>query len=133
MTDHATQNAAAAAQHTRRITGPTMLFCDGLYFDFEAPDATGMTIEDYVWSLASKNRFNGLTRYSSERGRPIAHRRCLYNVAQHCVLLAHAMLCDGHPAAAVYEGLMHESDEVPWPDIAGPAKPLLHPETRALI
>lgn len=104
---------------------------DGIYFDFEAPDATGMTVEDYAWGLASNARFRGQTRVRNGDGSPGA--RCLYNVCQHVVLLADQMWRDGHMLEAVYQGLMHESDEVPWPDFPGPAKPLMHPETRALI
>lgn len=126
MTDLADQNAADAQAMTRRIIGPTILMGDGLYFDFEAPDATGMTIEDYAWGLAASNRFRGQTRDRFGR-------RTVYNVAQHCVLLASAMHDAGHPREAVYQGLMHESDEVVWGDLPGPAKALLPPEVRALI
>lgn len=133
MTSLAETNAAATEQHTRRIVGPTILMGDGMYFDFEAPDATGMTIEDYAWDLASNARFRGQTR----RRDPVALNeigsRCLYNVCQHVVLHAEQMYRDGHPIDAVYEGLMHESDEVPWPDIAGPAKKLMHADDKVLI
>lgn len=129
----AEMNAAAVEHHTRRIVGPTILMGDGMYFDFEAPDATGMTIEDYAWGLASNNRFRGQTRYRySDHEEQVGHR-VLYNVCQHVVLIAEQMIDDGHSVEACYEGLMHESDEVPWPDIAGPAKGLLPPEVKALI
>lgn len=133
MTDLAQSNAAATEQHTRRIIGPTILMGDGMYFDFEAPDATGMTIEDYAWGLASNARFRGQTRRRDPEARNQIGPRCLYNVCQHVVLLAEQMYRDQHPIDAVYEGLMHESDEVPWPDIAGPAKQLMHPDDKALI
>ncbi|UZW55518.1 hypothetical protein NUH86_01565 [Sphingobium sp. JS3065] len=122
----ADSNAVAAEQHVKRIVGPTILMGDGAYFDFEQPDATGMTIEDYAWSLAGSNRFRGQNRLPSGK-------RCLFNVAQHCVLLAWMMETDGHSAQAVFEGLMHESDEVAWGDFPGPAKSLLPPEVKALI
>lgn len=131
--DRAYLNAVAVEQHTRRIVGPTILMGDGMYFDFEAPDATGMTIEDYAWGLASNNRFRGQTRERLDYTQGRIGPRVLYNVCQHTVHLAEQMQNDGHPADAVYEGLMHESDEVPWPDIAGPAKGLLPPEVKALI
>ena len=131
MDDIAIINTAAAAQLTRRIIGPAILMGDGLYFDFEAPDATGMTIDDYAWGLASNNRFRGQTRLRNADGG--IGDRCLYNVCQHVVLLAIQMLADGQPPAACWQGLMHESDEVPWPDIAGPAKSLMHAADRALI
>ena len=122
----AAANASAAEQHVKRIVGPTILMGDGAYFDFECPDASGMTIEDYAWGLASNARFRGQTRLPSGK-------RCLFNVAQHCVVLAWQMEADGHSPAAVYEGLMHESDEVPWGDFPGPAKVLLGADTKALI
>lgn len=131
MADIANANAFASEALTRRIIGPTILMGDGLYFDFAKPCAIGMTVEDYAWGLASNNRFRGQTRVRNSDG--TSGSRCLYNVCQHVVLLADQMWRDGHPLEAVYQGLMHESDEVPWPDIAGPAKPLMHPETRALI
>ncbi|MBY0394557.1 MAG: hypothetical protein K2Q27_14980 [Novosphingobium sp.] len=131
MSHLASANAAAASQHTRLIVGPTILMGDGLYFDFAEPNATGMTVEDYAWGLVSNNRFRGQTRLRNSDG--TSGPRCLYNVCQHVVLLADQMWRDGHPLEAVYQGLMHESDEVPWPDFAGPAKPLMHPETRALV
>lgn len=122
----AAANEAAAAQHIQRIQGPTILMGDGLYFDFEAPDATAMTIWDYAWGLASSIRFRGQTR-------DWQYKRCTYTVAQHCVLMAREMHFQGHSLEAVYEGLMHESDEVVWGDIPGPAKSLLPPEVKALI
>lgn len=127
MTDTlAEANAAAAAEHIQRVKGPTILMGDGLYFDFEVPDATGMTIWDYAWGLATAIRFRGQTR-------DWQHKRCAYNVAQHCVLMAREMHFAGCTPEQVYEGLMHESDEVAWGDIPGPAKLLLPPEAKALI
>lgn len=124
MTDTlAAANTAAAAQHVR---GPTILMGDGLYFDFEAPDAEAMTIWDYAWGLATSIRFRGQTR-------DWQFKRCAYNVAQHCVMMAREMHFQGHNLEAVYEALMHESDEVVWGDIPGPAKQLMPPEMKALI
>lgn len=119
-------NADAAEQHVRKIVGPTILMGDGLYFDYEAPNADGLTIEDYAWGLATNVRFRGQTRLPSGE-------RCAYNVAQHVVLLAEQMLADGCTYEQAFEGLMHESDEVPWPDIPGPAKTLLPDSVKALI
>jgi len=122
----AAANVAAAEQHIQRVKGPTILMGDGLYFDFEAPDATGMTIWDYAWGLATAIRFRGQTR-------DWQYNRCAYNVAQHCVLMAREMHFQGCTPEQVYEGLMHESDEVAWGDIPGPAKMLLPPDVKALI
>jgi hypothetical protein len=118
-------NVAAAESHVRRIVGPTILMGDGSYFDFEDPASSQMTIDDYAWALAGTNRFRGQTR---ERG--YFHRRCLYNVAQHCIVLAQHMLDDGHDRADALAGLMHEAGEVPWGDTPGPAKPLV-PDLKA--
>lgn len=123
---------STAQPQATRITGPTILMGDGAYFDFEFPDASGMTIEDYAWGLAANGRFRGQTRYPAidEEG---WSPRCLYNVCQHAVLLAEQMLRDGHGPQAAFEGLMHESDEVVWGDFPGPAKALMPAEFRALV
>lgn len=115
---------------------PTVLLGDGLYFDFVAPSAVGMTIEDYAWGLAGKNRFLGQTRLAPHMtllSPGVGQDRCLYNVAQHCVLLAEQMLRDGCTAEQCFEGLMHESDEIVWTDFPSPAKRLLPPEVKDLI
>lgn len=123
-------NAHAAAHQVKHIVGPTILMGDGSYFDFEAPEATTMSIEDYAWALAGTNRFRNQTRYRTENG---IGPRCLYNVCQHTVLLADQLLADGYDDEVAYEGLMHESDEVPWGDFPGPAKALMPVEFRARI
>lgn len=133
MGDLAAQNARAAECMTRRIVGPTILMGDGLYFDFEDMDATGMTVEDYAWGLASANRFRGQTRERIPDVFGVVGPRVLYNVCQHVVMLARQMRADWHSVEAVYQGLMHESDEVPWGDIPGPAKALMPAEMKALI
>lgn len=130
MGDLATANAAVAAGNIRKIVGPTILLGDGSYFDFVDCDASAMTLEDYAWGLATKFRFAGQTRYALADGR--LGPRCAYSVAQHCVRMAAQMISDGHGLAA-FEGLMHESDEVVWPDFPSPAKSLLPPEIKALL
>ncbi|MBB4859678.1 hypothetical protein HNO88_003007 [Novosphingobium chloroacetimidivorans] len=123
-------NAAAAEQHVKRIIGPTILMGDGAYFDYEADHAHGMTIEDYAWGLASTNRFRGQTRLRTYNG---IGRRCLYNVAQHVVWLTWHMMDDGCSDEQAFEGLMHESDEVPWGDFPGPAKGLLGEQAATVV
>lgn len=126
MTDLESMNAAVAAGNIRKVVGPTMLMGDGSYFDFIDCDAAQMTLEDYAWGLATKARFNGQTRYPCDDWRDGGNgSRCMYVVAQHCVLMAEQMLRDGHPPVVAFEGLMHESDEVVWPDFPSPAKSLL--------
>lgn len=122
---------ATQQQQIKRIIGPTILMGDGAYFDFEFPDASGMTIEDYAWGLAASARFRGQTRYATDE--PDWSPRCLYNVCQHVVLMARQMLADGLGPRVAYEGLMHESDEVVWGDFPGPAKALMPPEFKALV
>jgi hypothetical protein len=109
----------------RRIIGPTILMGDGSYYDYEDPDSSQMTIEDYAWGLAGKTRFSSQTR-----ARLLGGRRCLYSVAQHCVLMARHLIADGHGFKHAYAGLMHEGGEVVWGDLPGPAK-ILVPEFKA--
>lgn len=123
-------NALAAAAHVKHIVGPTMQLGDGSYFDFAAPEATDMTIEDYAWGLASANRFRGQTRQRNADG---TWPRRLYNVCQHVVLLTEQLLLDGYGPEIAFEGLMHESDEVPWGDFVGPAKALIPTDFRKEI
>jgi hypothetical protein len=115
-----TTNAEVAALHTRRVIGPTILMGDGSYFDFESPETSEMTIEDYAWALAGTVRFRAQTRARLRRD-----ARCFYSVAEHCCRMAAQMLSDGHGTELAYDALMHEGGEVPWGDIAGPAKPMV--------
>jgi hypothetical protein len=117
----AAANIEVTEAHTRRIVGPTILMGDGSYFDFESPHTTEMTLADYAWALAGTNRFRCQTRRADKIGWP----RCFYNVAQHCVLIYRQMRDDDCDPADCFAGLMHESDEVPWGDPPGPAKPLV--------
>ena len=127
LSEMALENQRAAEAHVKRVVGPTILLGDGSYYDFEAPFLSSMTAQDYAWGLLANNRFRGQTRQGPRR------KRCLYNVLQHVVLLAEQMQRDGHSARAVYQGLMHESDEVPWGDFPGPAKSLMPAEFRAIV
>lgn len=110
-------NIAAADRHIKRIIGPTILMGDGSYFDYDEPDANAVTIEDYAWGLAASARFCGQTRSRLEGG-----RRCLYLVVEHVVRMAEQMERDGCTRAECLAGLMHESDEVVFPDVPGPIK-----------
>jgi hypothetical protein len=116
----AQSTAAAAEAHTKLIVGPTIQMGDGSYFDFLAPEATTMTLEDYAWGLC-KPRFGSQSRH------PVTHARCLYFVVQHVCEGAEQMLEDGHPPETALAFMMHESDEVPTFDAPGPLKPLLGP------
>jgi hypothetical protein len=113
-------NAAAAERHVSRITGPTILMGDGSYFDYLDPASSRLTIEDYAYALAYTCRFRGQTRSRLQGG-----RRVFYSVAEHCERLARHLIEDGHGRLHAYAGLMHESGEVVWGDMPGPAKPLV--------
>ena len=102
------------------ITGPKILLGDGAYFDYDFPDATRMTVDDYAWALLSKGRFSGQTRYRESR--------CIYTVLQHVCQMAEHMIKDGVSKSVCFAGLMHESDEIVFPDIPGPIKHTLPPE-----
>jgi uncharacterized protein len=105
----------------------TIILGDGGTFNY-SNCRTNMTIDDYIWGLM-KPRFNCQTRLAYH-----PHIvRCLYYVADHCVRHAQAMLDDGCSDEAAYYGLMHESDEVVFADIASPCKVHLSKETRQQI
>ncbi|BBD01857.1 hypothetical protein [Sphingobium sp. YG1] len=104
----------------RRILGPTILMGDGAYFDYEAPEASPITIEDVAFGLAYTARFRGQTRALREDG-----QRCFYSVAEHCVRMSQAMLSAGCGDRLALAGLMHELGEVPLGDLPSPAKMML--------
>jgi len=110
-------NIEIADRHTRRIIGPTIAMGDGSYFDYENPEASTMTIDDYAYGLAYTCRFRGQTR------RPDTGARAFYGVAEHCVRLARHLIADGY-ADAAYDGLMHEGGEPVVGDMPGPMKPM---------
>ena len=111
---------AAAAAHTHFINGPTIMMGDGSYFDYLAPEATTMSLEDYAWGLLSP-------RFARQSRNPLTGCRALYFVTQHVVEGAEQMLQDGHPQDYALAFLMHESDEATLFDAPGPVKPLLGP------
>lgn len=91
----------------RRIIGPTILLTSGAYFDFEAPEACEITIEDIAHGLAMTCRFAGqCSRH--------------YSVAQHSVHLSHIV-----PPEHAYQGLMHDASEAVVGDMAKPLKTML--------
>ena len=109
-----------------RILGPTILMGDGAYFDYEAPEASPITIEDVAFGLAYTARFRGQTRALRAAG-----KRCFYSVAEHCVRMTQAMLAEGCGERLALAGLMHELGEVPLGDLPSPAKMML-PAFKAL-
>lgn len=117
-------NAKVADSHIKRISGPTIMMGDGSYFDFEAPEASTMTIEDFAYGLAYTCRFRGQTRRRS------SGERAFYSVAEHCVRMARHLWDDGYHIDA-FHGLMHEAGEPVCGDMSGPLKVLI-PEFRVI-
>lgn len=108
-----TENKAESERHIR---GATIAWSRGEAFDFENPETTRMTIEDYAYALAYTVRWRGQTWVDGARA--------FYGVAQHCYIGALDLLEQGADRDHALAFLMHESDEVPLPDMPGPAKPL---------
>ncbi len=104
---------ALRAASIHRIKGPTILLGSGSYFDFEAPDAAELTIEDIAYGLAYACRFAGQCVQRS------TGRRVFYSVAQHCVEMSRR----GPPELA-FDLLMHEAGEATCGDMTGPLKSL---------
>lgn len=101
----------------RRIVGPTILLGSGSYFDYEAPEQTPLTIEDYAYGIAGENRF------ASQTISRFTGRRVFYNVAQHCVLMSYAIEQDPEfQPGDEYDALMHEGGEPTCGDMVGPLK-----------
>jgi hypothetical protein len=98
----------------------TIVMADGSVFDYANPASTTMSIEDYAFGQAYESRFNGQTRCVAWGG-----KRAFYSVAQHCIIMAQALLDDGYGRAIAYEGLMHEPGETVCKDMPAPAKAYL--------
>ena len=102
--------------------GPTILLGSGTYFDYEAPEKSLITIEDYAYGLAFECRFRGQC-VSRATG-----KRVYYSVAQHAVLCSYNMPMNAAmPSWANYdhdafEALMHESGEPVCGDMVAPLK-----------
>ncbi|AWI57151.1 hypothetical protein [Sinorhizobium fredii] len=95
----------------RRAIGPTILLGSGTYFDFDDPESSEITIEDVAYGLGYEGRFAGqcVSR--------ILGGRVFYPVAQHCVLMSHAV----EPKLA-RQALWHEAGEAVCGDMTGPLK-----------
>ncbi len=109
-----------------RIIGPTIMLGSGTYFDFENPEGSTLTIEDYAYGLAACSRFAGqcVSRFTG--------RRVRYNVAQHCVLASLAALSEESAQPGDdFDALMHEGGEPTCGDMTGPLKSLC-PDFKAI-
>lgn len=112
MIDEQTQIEAA-----RHVTGATMAWGEGTYYDFAYPNPEIISLEDYAYALAYTVRFRGQTR-------DVSGFRCFYGVGQHLVEGAQRMLEANIAPEHIRAWLFHESGEVPFGDLPGPAKGL---------
>ena len=121
MSDSLSPETLARHEATiHRVVGPTILLGSGTYFDYESPETSEITIEDVAYGLAHEGRFSGQCVRRSNG------RRCLYVVAQHCVLASHLV-----PAGHEYDALMHEVGEAPCGDMSSPLKSIC-PDFKAI-
>ena len=72
------------------------------------PRPEEIRIEDIAHSLSMQCRFNG-------------HTKWFYSVAQHCSIMAEAMMSDGY-AEYAFEALMHDAAEAYIGDLIRPVK-----------
>lgn len=98
------------------IKGAKLGWGNGLVIDLMDIGNAPITIEDYAFALAYTCRWRGQTRTSG--------RRAFYGVAEHCWRGASAILKGGGSRDLALAFMGHESDEVPFGDLAGPAKGL---------
>jgi hypothetical protein len=104
-----------AREAARHITGATIAWGGGHYYDFAQPNPEVITLEDAAYALAYTVRWRGQTRTTDGR-------RCFYGVGQHCCIMAAEMEADGYGPLDCLTALWHEDDEVVLPDFPGPAK-----------
>lgn len=86
---------------------PQILTATGRYFDFSAPTADMIDIEDIARALSRICRFTG-------------HTSAAYSVAQHSVYVSHVV-----PEKYALQGLMHDGSEAYLGDVSSPLKQLL--------
>lgn len=113
MSEYPPETQARFDATVRNAVGPTILMGSGVYFDFEDPDSTPVSIEDVAYALAFEGRFAGQCVHRRTR------RRVFYCVAEHCVRMSRLV-----PPEHAYDALMHEVGEAPCGDMTGPLKRL---------
>ncbi|WP_275789727.1 hypothetical protein [Pararhizobium gei] len=107
-------SATQTDETIKAATGPTILMGSGTYFDFNDPEHSEITIEDYAAGLAFACRFSG--QCVDQR----TGQRVYYSVAQHAVIGSYAV-----PPEYAFDFLMHESGEPVCGDMVAPLKSLL--------
>ncbi|WP_395026559.1 hypothetical protein [Comamonas odontotermitis] len=95
------------------VIGPNILLASGVYFHFDEPGRTAVSVEDVAHALSNLCRFTG-------------HSRNFYSVAQHAVLVSHLV-----PPELAYQALHHDDVEAVMGDVSSPLKKLL-PEYKKL-
>ena len=129
----------AVEASVRRIVGPTILMSSGRYYDFENPEACGLTDEDIAYGLAYTCRFSGQCMiqgtlgqrlratmpryYAREMARTVTrNRHVFYSVAEHCVRFSRIVPPNRHLEVGA---MAHEFGEAPMTDVSGPLKSIL--------
>lgn len=104
----------------KNVIGPAILLGSGGFFDYDDPENSLMSLEDYVYGIAFTCRFSGQC-FSRKTG-----RRVFYSVAQHCEIMSRIV-----PPGHEYAALMHEGGEAVCGDLNTPLKSKL-PEYKAI-
>lgn len=100
------------------MTNDFITTATGRRFHFENPQPDEIDIADIAYSLSNTNRWGG-------------HSYPAFNVAQHSVMVADALLRNGASQIIQLQGLMHDAAEAYLGDVPTPIKRML-PEYMAM-
>jgi len=98
----------------RHVDGARIMLGNGIMFDCASPEGCAVEIEDYAYGLAYTVRFRGQTKVDGSH--------VFYGVGEHVTRGAEHLLVCGHGIADALAFLFHESGELPFGDLPGPAK-----------